>query len=243
LSVAEQAECSDRDATPADRSGRLRSELSLWPVVEEEAFPAAASDPERDLHRMATCVRLYSFQISPTETLAPRGGHFSGDKAARDRFLSTKDRQYVKALVVMGYRDEAARLVHKAYAKRKTERETASASEQQRFGRPTLFTRFDIDYLEMLILVGDRRAAMDLFLRAMDDYELDRLGTIVRRVDNEIMLEMEYRETMKAIEAGRSLAGCVGPEKAKDQRRAPLRSLLRRLFGLTPMGEPLGRGR
>ena len=243
MSVAEQAECSDRDATPANRSARLRSELPLWPVAGEGAFPGVASEPERDLHRMATCVRLYSFQISPTETLAPRGGHFSGDKAARDRFLSTRDRQYIKALVIMGYRDEAGRLVHKAYARRRQEREAARASEQQKFGHPTLFTRFDIDYLEMLILVGDRRAAMDLFLRAMDDYELDRLGTIVRRVDNQMMLEMEYRETMKAIEAGRSLADCVGPEKAKNQRRAPLRSLLRRLFGLTPMGDHLGTGR
>jgi len=200
-----------------------------------------ATDPERDLDRMARCVSLYSFQISPTETYALRGQHLGGE-AMRDRFLSVKDRQYIRALVIMGYREEAARLVHQAYERRKQEREAAKARERERSGRTTLFTRFDIDYLEMLVLVGDRKAAMDLFLRAMDDFELERLGTIVRRVDSDMRLEIEYREAIRTIEAGRAPTHRAGPGDVQPRRRAPILSLLKRLFGLTPTGEPLGRG-
>ena len=241
MSVAEQVECSPTGARPGNRSGKPRYELSPWPIAVRMKPATGTSGPERDLERMAQSVSLHSSQIYSTETLAFRGQGLSGE-AVRDRFLSMKDRQYIRALVIMGYREEAARLVNQAYARRKQEREAARAQEEQRPGRATLFTRFDIDYLEMLILVGDRRAAMDLFLRTMDDYERDRLGTIVRRVDSELKLEMEYRETIRAIEAGQLVAGNARPGKVQSQPKAPSRSLLRRLLGLKPTVGPLGKG-
>jgi len=228
LSATDQAQAST-GIGPAKKSSSPGSELFAWPEGYDQECAGASSEPERDLYRMATSADLYSFQISPREASGFPGERFSGERAGRDRFLSERDRQYIKALVIMGYQDEAVWLVRKAYASRRQERDAARAREEQRLGHPVLLTRFDIDYLETLLLVGDRRNALDLFLQAMDDYQLNGPNASAPRDCHWPMLEKEYREAIEAIESGKPSSPSTDGAKPRP-RGGSLRSLFQRLF-------------
>lgn len=138
-----------------------------------------------------------------------------------------KDKQYIRALVVMGYREDASMLVQQAYEKRKREIGSAISYRGGHGANWALFTPFNIEYLEILLLVGDRRRAIMLVLRVMDDYELKNLGQIVRTTEAQAKIDREYFDTMRAIET----TGSLPPEIDTARSRTSLLGLLRRLCG------------
>ncbi len=150
----------------------------------------------------------------------PGGGHW---------FLSTRDRQYIRALVVLGFRQEATMLVHRAYARRCRELESSMVTMDEGLCG-SLFTPLDLEYVEMLVMVGDRRSAIDLILRAMDDYELGKLGRIVHSLDTQSRLKREYEQTVRAIEKGEPVT-CLDSSPDPAGNLNIVRRLLRSLRG------------
>jgi hypothetical protein len=176
-------------------------ELVLWA---QDALQRLFTGPESDIHQMALSMEV---EVSRRE-LADKPGLLEpvhADAFVDFHFLSEKDRQYIRTLVVMGYPEDAAMLVNKAYDRRCHEIDRHSGSSGH------LFTLFDVEYLEMLVLVGQRKKAVDAVLALMDDYELATLGRIVQNMETQSVLEKEYRTTIKSIDE----TGFLPPESKK----------------------------
>lgn len=215
-----------RDSPEIDQ--KAEKEPAPWsPVPLSPRF--GGSDAEGDLHRMAISMNLHFAEKNLSQAPAYRDQQLRYVKEIKPEnyFLSMKDKQYIRALVVMGYREDASRLVQQAYEKRKREIGSAMGYRGGHGLNWTLFTLFDIEYLEMLLLVGDRRRAIMLVLRVMDDYELKNLGQIVRTTEAQAKIDREYFETMRAIET----TGSLPPEIDTARSRTSLHRLLRRLCG------------
>lgn len=130
------------------------------------------------------------------------------------RFLSKRDRDYIRALMALGYRDEAADLVQKAYG----------AGPRRPAGDRPLLTIYDLEYVEMLLVVGRRRVAVDFVLHLMEDYELasgSRMAETTRS-----RLDREYEATMRSIDAD----GRLPPEEVPDGSEEGGGSILSRLL-------------
>jgi len=171
------------------------------------------TDPEEDLMLMARSMPSTALenQHRPTGE-ASDGGHF----------LSERDKQYIKTLVVLGYGQDAARLLRRAYEKRRREIDDLGA------GGGHLFTPFQIEYLEMLLVVGDRRTAISTVLSCMDEYQIreTRQGTVNLRSS----LDREYERTITAIEKNGHLPPADDSQPSSSRR---LHDLLRRIFHRT----------
>jgi hypothetical protein len=130
------------------------------------------------------------------------------------RFLSRMDRDYIRALLATGYPEEAADLVQKAYR----------AGAQPPTGERPLLTIYDLEYIEMLLIVGRRRMAVDFVLHLMEEYELTsgvRLAETTRS-----RLDREYETTMTAID----IDGRLPPEDFLDGSKERGGNILRRLL-------------
>ncbi len=149
---------------------------------------------------------------------APRASPFPGLARYRPehRFLSRMDRDYIRALMALGYRGEAADLVQKAH----------EAGPGRPAGDRPLLTIYDLEYVEMLLVVGRRRVAVDFVLHLMEDYEFASVGRMGETTRSR--LDREYQATMRAIDAD----GRLPPEEVPDGSEEGGGSILRRLLDL-----------
>ncbi len=129
-------------------------------------------------------------------------------------FISPFDREYLESLASMGYAEEAARLIDRAY-----ERATSNIVEEPR-GR--LFTKVDLEYLEVLLTIGQRAKALSFIISAVERFEREAASRLASR-QQDTWLDREYRRTIRAIEQGRLL----GPPSR--QERGKLARLFRRV--------------
>jgi hypothetical protein len=149
---------------------------------------------------------------------APHASPFPGLARYRPehRFLSKRDRDYIRALMALGYRGEAADLVQKAY----------EAGPRRPAGDGPLLTIYDLEYVEMLLVVGRRRVAVDFVLHLMEDYEIASVGRMAETTRSR--LDREYEATMRSIDAD----GRLPPEEIPDGSEEGGGSILRRLLDL-----------
>jgi hypothetical protein len=192
------------------------NELVVWA---HDALQRLFTRPESDIHQMALSMEI---EVSRDSFVDNKGVvepfPVYGDQHG-SHFLSEKDRQYIRALVVMGYREDAAILVNKAYDSRCSEIGTVNSSH----GR--LFSLFDVEYLEMLVLVGQRKRAVEVILSLMNEYELTTLGRVVQSLETQSKLETEYRDILESIDT----TGHLPPEAVQVPVMEPPRDgLLRR---------------
>jgi len=131
-------------------------------------------------------------------------------------FISPFDRQYLESLASMGYAEEAARLIDRAY-----ETATSNTVEEQ---RARLFTKVDLEYLEVLLTIGQRAKALSLIISAVERFERQAAARLASR-QQDTWLDREYRRTIRAIEQGKPLGPPGGEERGKLSR------LFRRVFG------------
>jgi len=191
------------------------NELVVWA---HDALQRLFTGPESDIHQMALSMEIEvsreSFVEKDIVEQVPEYEVLSGS-----HFLSERDMQYIRALVVLGYREDAAILVNKAYDSRCLEIGTVNGSPDRLFGL------FDIEYLEMLVLVGQRKRAVEVILSLMDDYELATLGRVVQSLEAQTNLEVEYRDILESIDT----TGHLPPEPVQVPAVEPSRgSLFRR---------------
>lgn len=185
-------------------------------VKPESALPATLRrattepDPEEDIMLMARSMSIPLSNNPDSHTREPIDtGHF----------LSERDRQYIKTLVALGYRQDAARLLRRAYEKRRAEMGDLET------GNGHLFTPFQIEYLEMLLIVGDRRTAISTVLSCMDEYQIRE--TRDGKINLRSSLDREYERTISAIERD----GCLPPaDESEPSESHGLHNLLRRIF-------------
>jgi len=222
LSSTQEQTVTGRPVNQEDPEG---GELLLWA---HDALQRMFTGPEGDIHQMALSMEVEVSSGDFREEIGlPKPDHMKDEGWLYEpHFLSERDRQYIKTLVVLGYREDAAILVDKAYGKRSNEISTG--------GSERLFSNFDLEYLEMLILVGQRRRAVEVFLGLMNDYELSILGRIAKNLDNQSKLDEEYREILSSIET----TGALPPEKirraGKPVRQGLIHRALRVISGLMP---------
>jgi hypothetical protein len=126
------------------------------------------------------------------------------------RLLSNLDREYIRALVLIGYRVDAAILVERAYNGRLRDREAAVDDL-------VLLNAVELEYLEMLAVVGQRAKGGKLLLDRMDSYQRSILGHIAGSIETRARLDKEYAETIAAIEAG----GPLPPDDSQHPSEAP----------------------
>ncbi len=192
------------------------------------------SDAESDLMTWAQDA-LGKMMLSPDDTdqvaltmeievAEEPGTAAEADEAGTDSesFLSRIDREYIKLLVMLGFRDEAARLVEQAHQVRSKNHSTAASEDSP------LFTIYDLEYLELLLIVGRREKAVGMVLHLMDEYEVNVLTKIVRAHENQNRLEEEYHSIMTAIDT----EGFLPPEEPEPETPSSRpTSFLGRLFG------------
>ena len=209
MSSTEGQAVTSRNPSDNEVSG---NELVLWA---QDALQHLFTGPESDIHQMAL-----SMEVEVSRSLAEKPGALEPvyDVQIDSHFLSEKDRQYIKTLVVMGYRNDAAMLVNKAYERRCQEIDRPHQTSSR------LFNLFDVEYLEMLVLVGQRKRAVKAILGLMDDYELATLGRIVQSLETQSMLDEEYRITISSIDQ----TGSLPPENPKPIVISPRRNFFLR---------------
>lgn len=220
MSSTQEQTVTGRSINQGDPEGG--GELILWA---HDALQRMFTGPEGDIHQMALSmeVEVSSGDFREEIGLLKPAAIRDEDWSYEPHFLSERDRQYIRTLVVLGYREDAAILVNKAYGKRSNEISTG-VSER-------LFSNFDLEYLEMLVLVGQRRRAVEVFLGLMNDYELSILGMIAKSLDNQAKLDEEYREILSSIDT----TGALPPEKCKagkSARQGLIRRALSSISGL-----------
>jgi len=111
-------------------------------------------------------------------------------------FISRIDREYLETLVMIGCGEEASELVRRAYDARRPE------IENRRWFTPSTqpLTDLDIDYLEALIIVGDRRRAISALHQIIEQYELKVRGELIRAEEAPSAIDREYIRVMDSIE-------------------------------------------
>jgi hypothetical protein len=151
-------------------------------------------------------------ELTGTPEISPY--HGIGRYRPECRFLSRMDRDYIRALLALGYRGEAADLVQKAYA----------AGFQPPTGDKPLLTIYDLEYIEMLLIVDRRRVAVDFVLRLMEDFELASRARSAEKARSR--LDREYEATMRSID----IDGRLPPEEVLGGSEEPGNGILRRLL-------------
>jgi hypothetical protein len=213
LSSTEEQTVTSRGIDDDQTSG---NELVVWAY---DALQRLFTGPESDIHQMALSMEIEVSRESFVEKdIVEPVPEFD---LPVYHFLSERDRQYIRTLVVLGYREDASILVNKAYDSRCSEIGIVNGSP----GR--LFSLFDVEYLEMLVLVGQRKRAVEVILSLMDDYELATLGRVVQSLETQSKLEVEYRDILDSIDT----TGRLPPEPVQVPASESSRgNLFRRAF-------------
>ncbi len=208
-------------ADSAETEGRpLGDEKSIrW--VRDALSHLTIPGSEGDHRHMAMSVE-FEVSESPKIATAPSVHYEEIERyGPGHHFLSRMDRQYIKALLAIGYAEDAADLLQKAYKARLQETRVHGTED-----RPPL-TIFDLEYVEMLLIVGQRRLAVDFVLRLMEEFELASAGAMAT-TQTRSRLKREYEATMRAIEVD----GRLPPEEEADESEEPEANMLRRLLGV-----------
>ena len=133
------------------------------------------------------------------------------------RLISPIDREYLQALASLGYTDEAVRLLDMVY-------EEARSTVAYNSIKPRLLHNVDLDYIEVLLLIGQRSRALRFIFSAVERFE--REAAALAGPARQSRLDSEYRRTIRAIEEHRGLRG--GRNRASSRLASLLGKILRK---------------